>query len=952
MAKNKKAQILAAVMCAATVAGISPAVSSAAEFIADEDGRAYVATHNNSIEGYATNDITFTVGNNTLAVNNNATTIGGVTIGADGAIEQQYKGFRVNANGDVTARSVTVDGFKINSPDGAYLDISGTKIYKDGGFSTGNMNFNVRPNGDLQMGPDNKITVQAATGNVTTQGNITTAAGADLNAINEKTGHISHTTLSADNHMTSVERMKFFQDGRMENENGTFKVDSNGSISASRITSRGNISSAGIIEAVGNGDVKAGGYSLKHVGYNTAGITRTDYGNDYAETVIEGATTFDSTGMTVGNLATDGQSTAITAGGATFNGKDGYTQISSGTVTASDDVQLADGTSLKNINANTAGIIRNDYGNGYAETVIEGATTFDSTGMTVGNLATDGQSTAITAGGATFNGKDGYTQISSGTVTASDDVVAGDVSLKNLAGDFSSVNANVAGITRDDLTETTIIEGNTYFDADGMSVGNLSTDGQSTAITAGKATFNGKDGYTQIQSGTVTASEDVQLADGTSLKNINANTAGITRTEYPNGMGETVIEGNTYFDANGMSIGNLATDGQSTAIAAGQATFNGKDGYTQIQGGTVTVSDDVVADGVSLKNLAGNFSTVNNSVKGINRIQGANGDWITSIENSIFVSETGAISLNASNFNYTYDKDGAFGLGNLGDLANRVDDIYNRTQGISYDEETGTTFVDGNLTVNDDVTGSGSVSGDEGTTESGNLVANSITADTGTIGGVTMTNGTISGENANIANKVTVGGENGTTITQDGITVGNANNGAYTSITNSDVRVTDSQGNVTSLTNVGNRVTGLENRMDNIEDRMGDVEDRIDKVGAMAAAIANLRTMGYDPEAPTEIAVGVGQYESETGLALGVFHYPNQDFMLSASISTSGDEVMGGIGATWKIGRKSSAEKARSVEEKRVAKAEEMQEMAKAEKVKAQRERHAKMLAERQQQEA
>ena len=77
---------------------------------------------------------------------------------------------------------------------------------------------------------------------------------------------------------------------------------------------------------------------------------------------------------------------------------------------------------------------------------------------------------------------------------------------------------------------------------------------------------------------------------------------------------------------------------------------------------------------------------------------------------------------------------------------------------------------------------------------------------------------------------------------------------------------------------------------------MSDVEDRIDKVGAMSAAIANLRTMGFDPEAPTEIAIGVGQYKSETGLALGVFHYPNQDFMLSASISTSGDEVMGGIG--------------------------------------------------------
>ena len=146
---------------------------------------------------------------------------------------------------------------------------------------------------------------------------------------------------------------------------------------------------------------------------------------------------------------------------------------------------------------------------------------------------------------------------------------------------------------------------------------------------------------------------------------------------------------------------------------------------------------------------------------------------------------------------------------------------------------------------------------------------------------------------------------------------------------------------------LSDRVDTLGNRVDNLEDRVGDVEDRIDKVGAMAAAIANLRTMGYDPEAPTEIAVGVGQYKSETGLALGVFHYPNEDFMLSASISTSSDEVMGGIGATWKIGRKSAAEKERTVEEKRVEKAEEMQDLAKKERVNAQRERHAKMLAER-----
>ena len=106
----------------------------------------------------------------------------------------------------------------------------------------------------------------------------------------------------------------------------------------------------------------------------------------------------------------------------------------------------------------------------------------------------------------------------------------------------------------------------------------------------------------------------------------------------------------------------------------------------------------------------------------------------------------------------------------------------------------------------------------------------------------------------------------------------------------------------------------LNQRIDNVEGRLSDVEGRIDKVGAMAAAIANLRTMGYDPEAPTEIAVGIGQYRSETGLALGIFHYPNKDFMLSASISTSGDEIMAGIGATWRLGRKTDKEKAKDEE--------------------------------------
>lgn len=149
----------------------------------------------------------------------------------------------------------------------------------------------------------------------------------------------------------------------------------------------------------------------------------------------------------------------------------------------------------------------------------------------------------------------------------------------------------------------------------------------------------------------------------------------------------------------------------------------------------------------------------------------------------------------------------------------------------------------------------------------------------------------------------------------------------------------------------------LDAAISDVNSRVDGLENRVDKVGAMAAAIANLRTMGYDPAAPTEVAVGVGQYRDETGMALGLFHYPNRDFMLSLSVSTSGDEYMGGIGATWKFGRKSPEKvaeikkaqaeaDARRAEEQKLAKAEEMKKAAKEAKVQAQMERHAKMLAE------
>lgn len=115
-----------------------------------------------------------------------------------------------------------------------------------------------------------------------------------------------------------------------------------------------------------------------------------------------------------------------------------------------------------------------------------------------------------------------------------------------------------------------------------------------------------------------------------------------------------------------------------------------------------------------------------------------------------------------------------------------------------------------------------------------------------------------------------------------------------------------------------------------LDNRIDDVNNRVDKVGAMAAAIASLKSIGYDPQAPSEFSIGLGQYKGETGVAMGFFHYPNKNFMINVSLSTAGGETMGGIGATWRFGHKSPQ---KLLDEQREAQA--RKELAAAEKYQA-----------------
>ena len=143
-----------------------------------------------------------------------------------------------------------------------------------------------------------------------------------------------------------------------------------------------------------------------------------------------------------------------------------------------------------------------------------------------------------------------------------------------------------------------------------------------------------------------------------------------------------------------------------------------------------------------------------------------------------------------------------------------------------------------------------------------------------------------------------------------------------------------------------NRISEEVTRLDG---RINDVSDRVNKVGAMVAAIASLKSIGYDPQAPSEFSIGLGQYKGETGVAMGFFHYPNKNFMINVSLSTAGGETMGGIGATWRFGHKSPQklleEQREEQAKKELAAAEKYQAAAKLAKEAQERAEYAAKLA-------
>lgn len=208
--------------------------------------------------------------------------------------------------------------------------------------------------------------------------------------------------------------------------------------------------------------------------------------------------------------------------------------------------------------------------------------------------------------------------------------------------------------------------------------------------------------------------------------------------------------------------------------------------------------------------------------------------------------------------------------------------------------------VDGTSTFNDKVTvtkGGLDVTG--GTTTDTLHVTSSSTFDGAATfkDVVTMEKDLSVGGNATVAGSMTassykVGDK--TYISESGI---NANNQKVVNVAAGDLSANSTDAvNGAQLYQTNERVTGVENKVNKLD-------SRVDKVGANAAALANLHPLEFDADSKWNIAAAVSGYKGETATAIGAFYRPNENVMVNVSSSFGTGENMYGGGISLRIGQ-------------------------------------------------
>ena len=918
-------------------------------------------TTNLSIDGSTNNTMSTSIYQDKRGISASATkkdengTVGTSTLtlaGNSASLKVGNYGFAVDSNNNVSiaGNNATLSGstFTLKDANGktATLNTSGLTLKDEDGNTTGGISTTGAVTGtslnitakntaenkttstvgatgvtDAVYGTDGARVAYSnvGTGGISNTTSLKTTTGKIDTAINQNTSGVGISSTKYDTNNNFTDKTSLTMNGSANNITSIKYNDSNKTVETTSVSVNGGTSS---ITSYGN---YIYGEDGKATSYNQASISLN--GNTGTATIRGGSNTASSTlTLNEAGVALSGKNVGLNANGLTlYKDVDGvktqYASLSTGGLS----VNGTGYTTIKSTNATTGAI-------GQSQVSYNGVTDSFTKDDVTNSVTTNANGTTFSSTG------NGSTTIKGDTIKTTNLIVNGK--------DIGGVATDVAGIDRnteneDGLGYYTQIEGKTKIYNTGRfstANGNFVVDPYGSITSkAGNYRFNmdrtnGFDlGYAATTSFTLDNTgvslgfrNNSFILDKNGATFINANGENVSFTSINGGTittGETVINGSSittkdlYVD--NIHLNGAITDGNGNVVGGGDLSL-GADGTLDLKYNANGITNTFVSGATGVHSSFSNGTTTASSSVGYiddkNTIgikdQVGNTSVTTTTDGTTFANGSGSTTINGGNITTTGDVTVGGDL-SVGDNF-KVDGTTGNVTGGTYNGVQISTDKDGNAIIG------GTNIGDLATNEEVNKVNDKVDAVDNKVGDTSKLDKEITDNQNYKDNQNLVGAVNA----------------------EADIRRNE-------ISRIDGQIEQLDGRVGSLENRMSDVEDRIDKVGAMSAAIANLRTMGFDPEAPTEIAIGVGQYKSETGLALGVFHYPNQDFMLSASISTSGDEVMGGIGATWKLGRKSAAEKAKDEEARRLEKAEEMKKLAQDAKVKAQAERHAKLLAER-----
>ena len=377
----------------------------------------------------------------------------------------------------------------------------------------------------------------------------------------------------------------------------------------------------------------------------------------------------------------------------------------------------------------------------------------------------------------------------------------------------------------------------------------------------------GENTWENMENGKITTS----IKDGAKQNLTQSDAAGTTQSTVDGGKSTVTIQ-------NADGLADAVTDGTNTSVQNQTASAI-----------AAAVKDGAGNENASVANATTSVNTITNGTKANTVISTADGTSFINSEAAAPVGDGTEVKTTIKGNTITTGKvtmDYAEVMKDLGVRGNA--NITGKTT-------TGSLEVKGESKLTGDVTMESNATVKKDLTVKGNTNLKNTKVD----GTLDVTQKANFGDSVSIAKDLSVGGN--ATIKGD-VTASSYKVGDKTYISAAGINANDQK-----ITNVadGSISEGSKDAVNGgqLYTVKNDFEGKVNKVGANAAAMANLHPMEFDPDSKWNIAAAIGNYGSETAAALGAFYRPNDDVMVNLSTAFGTGENMVGGGVSVRLGK-------------------------------------------------